>query len=60
MNKVKQIGYFAQDEDGNLYKFQWQANCTLGIYNTTTKAYEKANADDYEILEIGYFHDEVK
>jgi hypothetical protein len=58
MNKVKQLGYYAKDKDGNLHQFEWGDNDAFGIYNTTTKEYVQSNADDYEILEVGYYHNE--
>lgn len=58
MNKVKDIGYYAKDKDNNLHQFQWEEDDTFGILNIATKVYEKANFDDYEILYIGFFHDE--
>ena len=43
MNKVKQLGYYAKDKDGNLHQFQWEEDDTFGILNIATKVYEKAN-----------------
>ena len=58
MTKVQQIGYYAKDTEGNLHQFQWEDDNTFGILNINTKEYVPSNVDDYEILEIGYFHNE--
>ena len=58
MDKVQQIGYYAKDSEGNLHQFQWEQDNTFGILNIATKEYVPSNVDDYEILEIGYFHNE--
>jgi len=55
---MKQIGYYAM-QGKNLFQFEWSTGGNIFyIINPITGKKEIKNPDDYEILEIGYFHDE--
>lgn len=51
---MKQLGYYAKDKNNNLHQFKLDADNTFYILDVYGY-YVVAKADDYEILEIGYF-----
>jgi len=53
---MKQLGYYAKDKDGDLHQFEWVGK-KFHIVKPVKEGLHKveANADDYEILEIGFF-----
>jgi hypothetical protein len=62
-SKVEQIGYYARDVHGNLHQFEW-GKVTNSFYIIDRKDMRKdgvkiipADPKDYEILEIGFYHD---
>ena len=49
MNNMKQLGYYAKN---NIFQFEWDKDVFhIIVYGCKIKA----NFEDYEILEIGYF-----
>jgi len=50
---VKRLGYYAKDENGNLFQYQWGADETFSIWIDGEWVVEDANR--YIVLEIGYF-----
>ena len=50
------LGYYAKNKITNdLFQFEWDADDTFYIFKDGEK--QVAFADDYEILEIGFFTD---
>ena len=47
------LGYYAKDSSNNLLQFEWGEDDTFYIFHTNGEKVI-ANADDYEILEIGF------
>jgi hypothetical protein len=55
---MKQLGYYAKDANGNLFKFQWSTNNEFSIIINGTETV--TDPKDFEILEIGFFTAESK
>jgi hypothetical protein len=63
MEKIQQLGYYAKDKDNNLHQFEIGSNNKFYINNANGKLtsnlghkMSEANADEYEIIEVGFFH----
>ena len=55
---MKQLGYYAKDANGNLFKFQWSANNEFSVWVKNEKVISDPN--DFEIIEVGFFTAESK
>ena len=52
--EINYLGYYAMDKKNNLYQFHWGADDTFYIINPKNLKLKRANANDYEILNIAY------
>ncbi len=53
---MKKLGYYAKDENDNLYQYQWGADDTFQIW--IDGEWVDEDAERYIVLEIGYFTSE--
>jgi hypothetical protein len=51
---MKQLGYYAKDKDGNLFRFEWSSEDEFFIA-LKGGVMQTQDPKDYEILEIGHF-----
>lgn len=51
---MEQLGYYAKDKDGNLFRFEWSSEDEFSIA-LKGGAMQTQDPKDYEIIEIGYF-----
>ena len=57
MKFTKPIGKYAMDSDGNLYRYQLDANDTLWIYKGGDYLIEILNPTDYTLLDVESVHE---
>ena len=50
---MKRLGYYAKDENNNLFQFRWEENDNFQIL--LNGIWTDKHFENYEVLEIGYF-----